>query len=176
MTILWTISNSYEVLSFIPPCWESWLGVSPFGILTKQALKWDVKTLGSGCMSLGWNLAFTGFVTFLNLSFLICTVGMQELLHRVGVRMREDGVQDQGQRLVHHSALRTRPEFPSVAVAAGWARSPTSISQWSILYPAATVILLTLKSQHITSLLKTFSGFPLTWSKSWDHHSSLKIP
>lgn len=108
MIILWTISKSYEVLSFIPPCWESWLGVSPFGILTKQALKWDVKTLGSGCMSLGWNLTFTGFVTFLNLGFLICTVGMKELLHRVGVRMREDGVQDQGQRLVYHSALRTR--------------------------------------------------------------------
>lgn len=70
MTIFWTTSNSYEVLSFVPVCWGSWLGVSPFGILTKRALKWGVKNLGSGCISLGWNFSFTGFVTFLNLIFL----------------------------------------------------------------------------------------------------------
>lgn len=69
MTILWTISNSCEVMSFVPFCWGSWLGASPFGILTKRALKWGVKNLGSGCVSLGWNLSFTGFVTFLNLIF-----------------------------------------------------------------------------------------------------------
>ena len=29
---------------------------------------------------------------------------------------------------------------------------------------------------HITSPLKTFGGFYLTWSKSKDHHSSRKVP
>ena len=53
MTNFWTTSNSYEVLSFVPVCWGSWLGASPFGILTKRALKWGVKNLGSGCISLG---------------------------------------------------------------------------------------------------------------------------
>ena len=120
-------------------------------------------------------------MTFLNLSFLICTMGIKDLLHRAVVRMREVGAQDQGQSLVYHSAFRIHPEsnhFPSPPLQ--WQRAehhplpPTP--QWSILYTAATVILLTIKSRHITCLLKTSNGFHLTWSKSQGHHSSLKVP
>ena len=55
-------------------------------------------------------------------------------------------------------------------------KTVSQFPQGSVLYTAATVILLTFKSHHITPLLKTFSRFHLTWSKSEDHHSSRKVP
>lgn len=175
MTIFWTISNSYEVLSFVPVSWGSWLGVSPFGILTKWALKWGVKNLGSGCMSLGWNLSFTGFVTFLNLIFLSVQWGWRS--YYIGWTWGwEKMCAGPGATPGASFCLRTHPEFTSAAVAAGWAPSPTSVPQGSVLYTAVRVILLTFKSHHITPLLKTFRGFHFTWSKSQDHRSSHKVP
>ena len=89
---------------------------------------WNPDQAGSevGCEELGLRLREPGLKSLIHwlcdLSephFCICTVGMKELLHRVDVRVREDGVQGQGHCLVHHSALRTHPELTSAAVAAG---------------------------------------------------------
>lgn len=49
-----------------------------------------------------------------------------------------------------------------------------STPQWPVLYTAATVILLTFKSHHITCLYKTTKGSHLTWSRSQGHHSGTR--
>lgn len=61
--------------------------------------------------------------------------------------------------------------LPSTSTAMAEHHHLPSIPQWPVPYTAATAILLTFKSHHITCLCKTTNGSHLTRSRSQGHHS-----